>query len=50
MAWNEKRSKERVKANDFRDEDLNVQDLSRSMDFSNLGRPRGHLAGLEGQA
>ena len=38
MAWNEKRSKERVKANDFKDFELNVQDLSRSMDFTNLGR------------
>lgn len=38
MAWNEKRSKERVKANDFKDFELNVQDLSRSMDFTNLGK------------
>jgi len=38
MAWNEKRSKERVKANDFKDYELNVQDLSRSMDFTNLGK------------
>lgn len=38
MAWNEKRSKERVKANDFSDFDLNVQDLARTMDFTNLGR------------
>ncbi|RLS36129.1 MAG: hypothetical protein DWH78_09325, partial [Planctomycetota bacterium] len=38
MAWNEKRSKERVKANDFSDFDLNIQDLARTMDFTNLGR------------
>lgn len=38
MAWNEERSKERVKANDFKDFELNVKDLSRSMDFSNLGK------------
>ena len=38
MAWNEKRSKERVNANDFSDFDLNVQDLARTMDFTNLGR------------
>jgi class 3 adenylate cyclase len=38
MAWNEKRSKERVKANDFSDFDLNVQDLARTMDFTNLGK------------
>lgn len=38
MTWNEKRSKERVKANDFEDFELDVQDLSRSMDFSNLGK------------
>lgn len=38
MAWNEKRSKERVSANDFSDLDLNVQDLARAMDFTNLGK------------
>lgn len=38
MVWNEKRSKERVKANDFQDFELNVEDLSRSMDFANLGK------------
>jgi len=38
MSWNEKRSRERVKANDFNDFEVNVQDLSRSMDFTNLGR------------
>ncbi|MBI2480916.1 MAG: adenylate/guanylate cyclase domain-containing protein, partial [Planctomycetia bacterium] len=38
MAWNEKRSRERVKKNDFSDFEVNVQDLSRSMDFTNLGK------------
>lgn len=38
MAWNEKRSRERVKKNDYSDFEVNVQDLSRSMDFNNLGR------------
>lgn len=38
MAWNEKRSRERVQKNDFSDLEINVQDLSRSMDFSNLGK------------
>ena len=38
MAWNEKRSRERVKKNDFSDFEVNVQDLSRSMDFSKLGK------------
>ncbi|MCO8125128.1 hypothetical protein NHH03_25555 [Stieleria sp. TO1_6] len=38
MAWNEKRSRERVKKNDFSDFDINVQDLSRSMDFNKLGK------------
>ncbi|APZ93312.1 adenylate/guanylate cyclase domain-containing protein [Fuerstiella marisgermanici] len=38
MAWNEKRSKERVKKNDFSDLDLNVKDLARSMDFTKLGK------------
>ena len=37
MAWDEERSKERVKKNDFHDSEVNVQDLKRSMDFSNLG-------------
>ncbi len=37
MAWNEQRSRERVKKNDFSDFEVNVDDLSRSMDFSNLG-------------
>jgi class 3 adenylate cyclase len=38
MAWNEKTSRERVKKNDFSDFEVNVQDLSRSMDFTNLGK------------
>lgn len=38
MAWNEKRSRERVEQNDFSDLEVNVQDLSRSMDFTNLGK------------
>lgn len=38
MAWNEKRARERVKANDFADFEVDVQDLARSMDFRNLGR------------
>ena len=37
MPWNEKRSKDRVKSNDFSDFEVSVQDLSRSMDFHNLG-------------
>jgi class 3 adenylate cyclase len=37
MAWNEERSRERVEQNDFADFDVNVQDLSRTMDFGNLG-------------
>lgn len=38
MAWNEKGSQQRVENNDFSDLDVNVKDLSRSMDFANLGR------------
>lgn len=38
MAWNELRSKDRVKKNDFSDFDVDVRDLRRSMDFHNLGR------------
>lgn len=38
MAWNEKRSRERVQKNDFSDFEVNVRDLSRSMDFSTLGK------------
>ncbi len=37
MAWNEQRSKDRVQKNDFSDTEVNVRDLSRSMDFANLG-------------
>lgn len=37
MAWDEARSKERVKKNDFHDLEVNVQDLRRSMDFNKLG-------------
>jgi class 3 adenylate cyclase len=37
MGWNKERSRQRVKANDFHDFDVDVQDLSRSMDFRNLG-------------
>lgn len=38
MAWNEKKARERVRKNDFSDFEVEVQDLSRSMDFKNLGR------------
>lgn len=38
MVWNEQRSKERVKKNDFSDFEVEVRDLRRSMDFHNLGR------------
>ncbi|MEX1028161.1 MAG: adenylate/guanylate cyclase domain-containing protein [Candidatus Paceibacterota bacterium] len=38
MAWNEKRAQERVQKNDFSDFEVNVQDMSRSMDFSKLGK------------
>lgn len=37
MAWNEQRSEDRVKQNDFSDFEVNVADLSRTMDFRNLG-------------
>ncbi len=37
MAWNEERSKQRVNDNDFHDFEVDVQDLSRTMDFRNLG-------------
>lgn len=37
MAWNEQRSKDRVKDHDFHDFEVNVADLSRTMDFHNLG-------------
>lgn len=38
MAWNEKRARERVRENEFSDFEVDVQDLSRSMDFRKLGR------------
>lgn len=38
MAWNEQESKKRVDNNDFHDLDVNVADLSRKMDFANLGK------------
>jgi class 3 adenylate cyclase len=37
MPWNEKQSKERVDNNDFHDFEINVADLAKTMDFSNLG-------------
>src|SRR5262245_3397916 len=37
MGWHEQKSKERVQQNDFSDFEVNVQDLSRTMDFRNLG-------------
>ena len=37
MAWDKDRSKERVERNDFHDQEVDVQNLKRSMDFSNLG-------------
>jgi class 3 adenylate cyclase len=37
MAWDEQRSKKRVKENDFHDFEVDVQDLRRAMDFHNLG-------------
>lgn len=37
MAWNEQRSRDRVKKNDFNDFEVEVRDLRRSMDFHNLG-------------
>ena len=36
MAWNEQRSKQRVRDNDFHDFEIDVQDLSRAMDLRNL--------------
>ena len=38
MAWNEKKSKERVAKYDFSDLDIDVQDLARTMDFKSLGK------------
>ena len=37
MAWNQEEAKKRVEENDFHDFEVNVQDLSKSLDFSNLG-------------
>jgi class 3 adenylate cyclase len=37
MAWDEERSKQRVKDRDFHDFEVDVQDLRRTMDFRNLG-------------
>jgi len=37
MGWHEQRSRDRVQKNDYSDFEVNVQDLSRSMDFHNLG-------------
>ena len=37
MGWNEKTSRERVAEHDFHDFEVNVDDLSRTMDFANLG-------------
>ena len=37
MAWNEERSRKRVKSRDFHDFEVDVQDLRRTMDFRNLG-------------
>jgi class 3 adenylate cyclase len=37
MAWNEERSKKRVAENDFSEYEVNVADLSKTMDFHNLG-------------
>jgi class 3 adenylate cyclase len=38
MGWNEERSRQRVKDHDFHDFEVDVQDLSRTMDFRNLGK------------
>ncbi|HZZ77250.1 MAG TPA: adenylate/guanylate cyclase domain-containing protein [Gemmataceae bacterium] len=38
MGWDEQRSRERVRSNDFHDFAVDVQDLRRTMDFSNLGK------------
>lgn len=37
MAWDERKSKDRVEGNDFSDFEVDVQDLRRTMDFHNLG-------------
>ena len=38
MTWNEKRARDRVASNDFHDYEVNVADLKRTMDFTNLGK------------
>ena len=38
MTWNEKQSRKRVEKYDFSDFDVEVKDLSRSMDFNNLAK------------
>jgi class 3 adenylate cyclase len=37
MSWNEQRARERVAKHDFHDFEVKVSDLSREMDFDNLG-------------
>jgi class 3 adenylate cyclase len=37
MGWDQKQASKRVDENDFHDFEVNVQDLSKSMDFANLG-------------
>lgn len=38
MPWNEKTAKDRVDAHDFHDHEVDVADLSKTMDFAKLGR------------
>ena len=38
MGWNEERSRQRVRGNDFHDFEVDVQDLRRTMDFGNLSK------------
>ena len=37
MSWDEQKSTKRVKEHDFQNEEINVSDLAKTMDFSNLG-------------
>ncbi len=37
MSWDEKKSKDRVAKNDFRNDPITVEDLHRKMDLGNLG-------------
>ena len=37
MSWDERKSRKRVSDNDFRDMEIEVADLARTMDFENLG-------------